>query len=590
MSDIVVSIENLSCRFSPNGRKVLEDVSLTVREGEFVILTGPSGSGKTTLVSCIKGIVPQLVGGIVEGDIQVCGLDPRTESPATLAERVGMVFQDPESQLCNLYIRDELSFGLENLRYPAPVIEERVETAFRFLGLSATDQRLVYEASGGQKQRIAIGAVLTMEPGILVLDDPTANLDPKSATEVYTAIKDLHDQGRTIILIAHYLDDALSYADRLVVLNGGRKIIDDTPDRALQQYGLDLSASYGVRIPQVTDLALRLADVVAWERIPLSAEQFYTGGLEKLGSIVRQAAVVQSQSDGASRTDRPLVEGKNVSFAYPNGLKAVRGVTFRLNTGERLAIAGNNGSGKTTLAKLMLGLLVPTGGALTTCGMEVAKVRTASITLKVGYVFQYPEHQFIKENVFDEVAYGMRVAGLDEATVKQRTTEMLAAFGLSGLENRHPLTLSSGEKRRLSVITMLVVKPEMLILDEPTFGQDPANATRLMDLVFADIKADVNMTPVVITHDMEIIAQYCDRVLVMSNAQVMYDGTPADLFLRRPEVLAASALRPVFVAELANRLADQGCSLPGNIITNVQFVKWMSSIAGAKAVGGVRTL
>lgn len=585
VSDALIRIENLSCSFGPKGRKVLDDVSLTVDRGEFVILAGPSGSGKTTLANCIKGVVPQLVGGTVEGSISVCGLDPRTESPAQLAQRVGMVFQDPESQLCNLFIQDELAFGLENLRFAPNSIKDRVKGALSFLGLKDTDQRLVYEASGGQKQRIAIGSVLVMEPEIFIFDDPTANLDPKGSREVFATIEDLHRQGRTIILITHYLDDALSFADRLVVLNHGRKVIDDTPSRVLAEFGLDLPRRYGVRLPQVSELALQLGSILAWKRIPLSPEQFYEEGVDQLACLVGYGTCSvcgQVRTAYGSSAPGAGIVAKDINFYYHNGTQALKGVSFEINLGERVAIAGNNGSGKTTLAKLMLGLLRPTQGTMSTCGMRVGKVRNSSITRKVGYVFQYPEHQFVKENVFDEVAYGMRVAGLDENTIRSRVREMLDLFGLSGLENRHPLTLSGGERRRLSVITMLVVSPQVLILDEPTFGQDPANAARLMELVFSDVDVGTSVTPIVISHDMSIIAQYCQRVLVMSDGQMLYDGTPAELFLHRQAVLDASSLRRVFVAELISRLIDKGSHLPGNIVTPGQFVEWVNSVVSKR--------
>jgi energy-coupling factor transporter ATP-binding protein EcfA2 len=570
---LLVKIENLVWRFEMEAEPALNGVSLSIAEGEFVLIVGASGSGKSTLASCIKGIMPHLVGGVFEGTIEVDGVKTLDQPVSLLATRVGMVFQDPETQLCNLFIKDEIGFGPENLRVPPDLVRDRVRDALAFVGLSRDDldQRFVYEVSGGQKQRIAIASVLAMQPPIVVFDEPTANLDPRGGAEVIDAIKRLHTSGHTVLVIEHRLDDLVDVADRMVVVREGTIILDGAPRELLQTASETLARECGVRIPQVCAIALSLSSDFRWDPFPLRVEELVNQTYERLSSappLSMSEPIPPAMSD-----DEPVAELKDAGFRYPDGTQALRGVSLTLNRGQTVAIAGTNGSGKTTLARMLVGLLRPTAGQVTVLGKDLSRLPTHEVIRQVGYVFQYPEHQFVKDRVFDEIAYGLEVQGFDPETVRQRTEHVLHLFGLERYRDRHPLRLSGGQKRKLSVATMLVLEPDVLILDEPTFGQDADSSRRMMEHLLGEVARRTDLTTIIITHDMDLVATYCDRLIVMSGGRIIGDGTPRALFQQTEVLQAGSLVRPP-VTEYVARLRDLGVDVPAAISRVDEFIDW----------------
>jgi energy-coupling factor transport system ATP-binding protein len=552
-------------------------MDLTIDAGQLVLIVGPSGGGKSTLAYCIKGIIPHQVESSVQGLIEVAGFNVLQHTPAELASKVGMVFQDPEAQLCNLYIEDEVAFGPENLRLDPAEVMARVETALSLAGLNNAELRnkFVYEISGGQKQRLAVASVLAMQPDVLIFDEPTANLDPQGAREVFEAIKHLRRRGFTILVIEHKIEELIDVADRMIVVSDGRVVADGPPRQLLQQQGQTLKEAHGLWVPEICDIAIQLASDYPWDPFPLTANEIALQIKDRLLEVPAQAAPPAAslgENHLAGAGPEEFVHVSGLRYKYPDGTAALRDVNVSLHPGETVGIAGTNGSGKTTLAKTLVGLLRPSAGTVVVCGMNVAKTSTHTITEKVGYVFQYPEHQFLKERVYDEVAYSLDVHGYSADDIRERTRAILGLFGLSDKLERHPLALSGGQKRRLSVATALVLSPELLILDEPTFGQDQDNTRKMMEYLLEQITKRRHMTTVMITHDMELLAEYCDRVLVMSGGQVVFNGPPRMLFALS-DILALGSLKKPMVCELVSQLQAEGYQVP-DLITVREFVDW----------------
>jgi energy-coupling factor transport system ATP-binding protein len=594
----VIQTENLTQRFQIENIPVLKGIDLSIKQGQLVIIAGPSGGGKSTLAYCIKGIIPHQVDSTIQGRIDVCGLDTQQNPPSTLATKVGMVFQDPEAQLCNLYLEDEVAFGPENLKLDPETVNVRVEEALNLVGLGEKEFRtkFVYEISGGQKQRLAIASVLAMTPEIIIFDEPSANLDPRGGREVFQTIRRLHAEGYTILVIEHKLEELIDIADRLIVINDGQVALDGHPRVLLDKQGKTLKEKYGLWIPEISEIAIELRDRFEWSPFPLTVDELGEQMGEQLRDIASPVNYTPNSTEGTPSSPAGTDVGEiarveELYYRYPDGTLALDGLSFSFKRGETVGIAGTNGSGKTTLAKILVGLLKPTSGNATVCDMKVAETPTRVITQKVGYVFQYPEHQFVKERVYDEVAYSLEVHEYDEDSIEAKTLEILKLFGLEELLDRHPLALSGGQKRRLSVATALVLEPELLILDEPTFGQDQENTRRMMEYLLQQITMRRDMATVMITHDMELLALYCDRALIMSEGKLIYNGAPRSLF-GKPDILVQGSLKNLAVYELVNKLNAGGCQVP-ELIKVQEFVDWYhlvteSSVPSAPAAGASR--
>jgi len=559
--DEIVRVSGLRYWYPGSEDPVLDGVDLNLNRGEMAVLIGPSGCGKSTLMLTLNGIVPKTVGGKIAGEVIVDGTDPLDHELAEMATRVGLVFQDPDSQLATLLVRDEVAFGLQNLRFSREEIEERTRWALELVGLDDLLMRDVFSLSGGQKQRLAIASVLAMRPPIMVLDEPTANLDPAGADEVLTVIGDL--RGRldlTVIIVEHDITLLAARADRLLVMDEGKIQFSGTPRDVLRANGQTIRDELGLWIPQASEFALEL------EAAGRSIRPFPLSGNEvPILPVATAISEVGAPSDPppASQPQRadPAVLSDGVGFAYPDGTQALSEVSVEIDRGETVALLGRNGSGKSTLSYLLAGLRTPTTGNLEICGLSVTKSSARQLARHVGYVFQYPEHQFVAETVWDDLAYGPRRAGLDEAEVEKRVSDILAMFSLTGYERRHPLALSMGQKRRLSVAGTLITRPDVLILDEPTTGQDRKNALALLGLL-GELRASLGLTLLIITHDMRLVARFCERTIVLDCGRIVFDGGPGALFTRIAEPGADDmGLRVPDQWKLARKLRSSGAQV-----------------------------
>jgi energy-coupling factor transport system ATP-binding protein len=568
--DPIIRFEHFSCGYV-KGTPILQDINLEISPGEFVLLVGQSGSGTSTLGCSLNGIIP-FVQGWTEGSLSVAGVNVAGSRVAELATHVGVIFQDVDDQLTNLYTRDEVMFGPENLMLPVEEVERRAWGALGFVGAKDCAERFVFELSGGQKQKVVIAAVLAMEPEILFLDEPTANLDPRSSSDIFRFLSQLKRQHKTLIITEYKMDELVSLADRMIVLADGGVVCDGSPREVIEQHGQELQERWGLWIPQAAELEIMLR-----QQKGLRAEPFPVNSAEAVTQYGGYRFDTPPEpSDGSSSAPHgdALIRAENLTYRYSDGTTALSDVSIEVRAGEILAIVGPNGSGKTTLSKHFVGLLKPTLGKVVVFGKDTATTSTRELTRRVGYVFQYPEHQFVKDSVEAEVRFSLQALGVEESEIGPRVQEVLAIFGLEELEKRHPYSLSGGEKRRLSVATMVIMRPRVLLMDEPTFAQDRRNTEKMMEAVLMATAADADSlgsTIVLITHDMKLVADYATRVVAMHEGHVAFDGPPQQLFADR-ELLVKVNLEEPALFQIVRELREAGSSVPPHIASAVDFV------------------
>jgi len=525
IADEAVSVEKLRYWYPDEEKPVLDGVDTTFGRSELTLVIGPSGCGKSTLMLALNGTVPKITGGKIAGHVQVAGLDPLEHEQAEMATKVGIVFQDPDAQLASIFVRDEVAFGLQNLLYERATIMARIDQALAFVGLQAMVERDVFSLSGGEKQRLAIASILAMQPEVMVLDEPTANIDPQGGFEVTQVIKDMRDRlGMSLVVVEHEISNLAPLADRLVVMNEGRIVFQGPPRHVLQAHGRAMRDELGLWIPEAAEVALELEGSAKRIRpFPLTPSEIPEGATTAtvLGAWRPSEAPKQGET---------IVGAEKLAYTYPRQNEpALRSVTCSIRAGEAVALLGQNGSGKSTFASLLVGLRKPTSGSLEVDGNDARDAGVGTLARTVSYVFQYPEHQFVGESVFDDAAYGLRRRGVADAEVRERVLSILGRFGLDSLLDRHPFTLSMGQKRRLSIADMLVTQPRLLILDEPTSGQDRRNTLALVELLNS-LRDQLGLALLVITHDMRLVAEWCDRAIVLSEGESTFQGTPEELF------------------------------------------------------------
>ncbi len=554
----LVDIRAVSYVYEGETDAVLRDVSLRVGDGEFVLILGPSGCGKSTLLQLLNGTIPHTLKGTLTGEAFVCGHAVADTKVATFATEIGMVFQDPDAQIVNTRVRDEVCFGLENLCRPPAEILERQREALAFVGLEGFGERSVFDLSGGQKQRVSIAAVLAARPRLLVLDEPTANLDPAGMAEIFAVLERLNrEAGTTIVMVEHRVDELAHLVSRVVMMDEGGVVFDGPPRAAFsrrrsaqaeERHDMPVSAWF----PQASEFALALSDacgtVLDGEETLLDTAAAIAFGASRIGTapIVAPlvAAPVASDRPGpAASTGRPLLRVKGLSFGYERKQPIVQDINLELGEAGIVALCGRNGSGKTTLARLLMRINPPPRNAIWLDGKDVTTLEPREIASEIGYVFQNPDHQFVTDRVWDEIAYGLRVRGYADEAVKTSVSEMLRIVDLERYRDRSPFSLSLGERRRLSVATMLVLEPKLLVLDEPTIGQDHERAQQLMRLM-ARLRLRYGTVVLMITHDVRLVAEWAARVIVVSRGRLLFDGAPRDMFADAALLDEAGLLAP----------------------------------------------
>jgi energy-coupling factor transport system ATP-binding protein len=555
----LIRLENLSFTYNGTDKPALKDINLEIKDGEFVLITGASGGGKSTLCRCLNGLVPHFYGGTISGEAEVQGMDIKHHATRELATKVGMVFQDPENQMVTTDVEREIAFGLENLGFSRGLIARRIEESLATAGIADIRSRQLGELSGGEKQKVAIASVLALHPEVLVLDEPTSELDPKGADEVLTLVERLNDElGITVVLIEHRLDRVIHLVDRVIVMHEGGILADGEPREVM---GSSQVAAAGIGIPPVIRLVQGLRSRgIGVDKIPLTVKE----GRVILNSIIH--TVTAPVLMGSSQPDgNPIVHIDNLWFTYPNRTTALREVSLTFSQGEFIAVMGRNASGKTTLVKHLNGLLLPTRGRVKVDGLDTREGSVAELARKVGYVFQNPNDHLFADTVDEEIVFALKSRGIGQPDIRRAVNEVLARFDLTRYRHSYPRYLSGGEKQRIALASVLVAQPKIIILDEPTRGMEYQLKRALMD--FLNEYRKQGNTVILVTHDVETVAEYADRVILLSEGRVVADGN-------RRDVLSKALLFSPQMNRLAQALGKYG--VPDNILTVDELINQLT--------------
>ncbi len=544
-------VRGLGCTYAGSDRPALDGVDCDVPAGTLTVVMGATGAGKTTLARCLTNIVPCFLPGAVRGDVRLAGEPIAGRRVAELAGRVGMVFQDFEAQIFSSDVTQEIVFGLEHTGVPPAEMAPRVRAALAAVGLADFAGRDPGTLSGGEKQRLSIAGLLALRPPILLLDEPTTDLDPAGRAEVFALLGALRRERLAVLLIEHDVGAAAA-ADRLLLLRDGRVAAAGAPAAVLADVAA--CAAAGVRPHDLCRVFVALQLPAPPLDVDAAAERLRMAGL----------VPVPAPAPASLARPQPVLEVDDLGHRFADGREALAGVRFAVGRGELVAVVGRNGSGKTTLARHLNGLLRPTAGCVRLDGRDLAGLALEDIAQRVGYVFQDPDHQLFAERVRDEVAFGPRNLGLPREQVARRVDEALAAVGLDA-DDADPFLLDKGARQRLAVAAVLALEPDVVILDEPTTGLDWPQQRRMLDLLRALQRG--GRTIVVITHTPWVIAEYAERVLLLAGGRLRYDG-PVRAFFADPARVAEAA----FLAPDVTRLGQVfGCTP----LSVDELVSWM---------------
>jgi energy-coupling factor transport system ATP-binding protein len=561
-SSAIVDLRDITYTYEGETSPVINGVSLRVEPGEFVLILGPSGCGKSTLLNVLNGTIPHTLRGELGGHAVVCGKSVPDTKVTNFATEVGMVFQDPEAQIINTRVRDEVCFGLENLCRPADEIMARQAEALAYVGLPDAGDLSIFDMSGGQKQRVSIAAVLAARPRLLVLDEPTANLDPAGMAEVFAVLHRLNREfGTTIIMVEHRVDELADRVTRVIMMDRGEVVFDGKPRAAFarRREGHSEEAetiATSAWFPQVSEFALELATAagiaVAPDVMPLNVTEAvaFAEGVMARGLV--QSTAKPAAPESAAPGEK-LLSIRDLTFGYTRERPILKNVSLELEARSIVALLGQNGSGKTTLARALIGINPVERGTVYLGDRDISDLGPREISAEIGYVFQNPDHQFVTDQIDEEVAYGLKVRGYAEDFIARRVDEVLDIVDLARYRHRSPFNLSLGERRRLSVATMLVLEPRLLVLDEPTIGQDHERAQHLMRLMDR-LRERYGTTILMITHDVRLVAEWADRAIALRGGGIAFDGKPEALFAQA-DLLKESALLPPPIFEVSKALA-----------------------------------
>lgn len=561
-----IAVENLSFTY-PDGTKALKNVSFDVKRGEVFAIMGANGAGKTTLCYLLNGVIPNVIPGEVGGRIVVAGMEVLKHPIYDLSPKIGMLLEDPEGQLVSADVLGEVSFGPENLGLPRDEILRRIDWALKVVRLEGLEKRLSSELSGGQKQRLAIASVLTMLPEVLIMDEPTSQLDPIGTFEVLSVIKDIRQKyGMTIILVTHKSEQAAEFADRIMILNKGEVVTIGKPSDVFQE--LDSMEKLGVQPIPVSRLCQKLRQRnVKIERLPVTLDEsnkLLVNLLEKRKVSVARIEKTEKNVLHQKGGDQPVLEARNLTYIYPGPppVLALKDINLKIFEGEFLGVIGQNGSGKTTLVKNFLNVLQPTQGEVLFKGKNIKKYHIAELSTKIGLILQNPDHQLFSMSVKGEIEFGLKNLGLPDEEIKAKVDDALEFAGLKEEKDTFPFRLSFGHRRKVVVAAIAAMEPEVIILDEPTTGQDYLGRYSVMEL--AKRLNDKGHTVIAITHDMDLIAEYTNRTIVMSEGKILLDG-PTSWVFTQTDVLEKAFLKPPQITRLAQVL--RAYDMPSGVLT-----------------------
>jgi len=552
MADLVV--RDLRFRYPGAAEPALDGLDLTVSAGEIILVAGPSGCGKSTLALALCGLVPARVPGRFSGSVQLDGAELRTLQPQHVAQRVGMVFQDPSSQLITPTVENEVAFGPENLGLPREVVAARVREALAMTGCEGLRSAATTALSGGEKQRVAIAATLAMHPEVLVLDEPCSDLDPAGAQDVLAVLHRVNrERGMTVVLIEHRIDEVVPWVDRVLLLDRGRVVLDRPTRAAFRETAC--WSDLGVGVPEMVRLGLLLPHLFP-AGPPLSVAEAHQALAEHPGAELLADPARQIPGPALGDRQAPLLAFEGVGVSYEQR-SVLDGVDLTVEEGEWLALAGANGSGKTSLAELAMGFRAPASGRVVLDGRRVDTSDVSRQIHRLAYLFQSADSMLFTATVKDELGFGLKHRrGRRTGPIRDgagRLESLLKITGLADRREANPFALSAGQRQRLAIAALLVQAPHGLVLDEPTTGQDEGHARAILGFL-QELRDRERMTYLMISHDMRVIAAYATRMAVLADGNVAAVGPPAEVFAQT-DVLRRAHLVPPPVADLHARLA-----------------------------------
>ena len=543
MKKKIIEFKDVSFQYRVQAEPTVKNINLSIYEGEKVLIVGPSGSGKSTLAHCINGLVPFFYDGIVTGQLNINGNDATKMNIFELSKIVGTVLQDPDSQFIGLTVGEDIAFKLENYCISQDEMIDRVDKSAELVDIKKELYSSPYKLSGGQKQRVTLAGVTVDDVKILLFDEPLASLDPATGESAIELIDKMQKQNnKTAIIIEHRLEDVLHCdVDRVIVMDKGEIIADTTIDEIIRK---DILRKVGIREPLYLT-ALRYADCEINDTLKLkNIETLELGEYkEKLKDWYENIEVYESDEN-----QNPILELNNICFSYNNEKQILKNVSFKINKGDMAAIVGRNGAGKSTISKLVCGFYKPTSGRILFDGKDMVDYTIKERSEKIGFVMQNPNQMISKTMVYDEVAFGLKIRGLSDSEIKERVYETLRICGLYGYRNWPISALSFGQKKRVTIASILVLNPDMIILDEPTAGQDFKHYTEIMEFLVDLNKKGV--TILMVTHDMHLMLEYTNKVIVLSEGEKIADNIPAYI-LTNKEIIEKANLKETSLHQLA---------------------------------------
>ena len=558
----VITVENLRYRYPHTKELALDGLDFSVEKGEFIGIIGENGAGKSTLSQAIMGLVPQFYKGAYGGMVTVDGIEAGKTPVAQLCGHVGLVFQNPFNQLSgakdNVY--EEVAFGMQNLGVPAEEMKNRVEEALKLLDIWQYRDRNPFDLSGGQMQRVAIASVLVMRPDVMILDEPTSQLDPEGSDEVFKAVETLTGSGITILMIEQKIEKLAAYCDRILLLHKGKQIAFDTPQKVFSMPDLN---NYGIQAPAFTRICKAEGVTLADGTYPVTVEEAAgvlrekrlrapacADGGERAQKVTgTEAAQAGGPAESAGSSDEQFCIEK-LDFSYLADVPVLKNLNMKLDK-RPTAIIGQNGAGKTTLVKLLKGLLKPVSGSIYFHGEDISGKTVAMLAGNVGYVFQNPDDQIFKYNVMDEILFGPLNIGMDAERAKKEAERALKLTGLTGKEKENPYDLELYERKMTAIASVLAMDTDVLILDEPTIAQDWKGRQIIGGIIRS--LSERGKLVIAILHDMDFVAENFERVIIMAHGQVLADGTAKEVFAQE-EALKKARLQKPYVMQLCEAL------------------------------------
>lgn len=544
---MTIEFSNFSFRYESLDKPTLKNINLRIEKGEKIVIIGPSGSGKSTLGQCLNGLIPHAIKGETSGQLTINGQDTAPFDMHQFTEQVGTVLQDTDSQFVGLSIGEDIAFALENQLMSNIDMYPLVKATAKMVDLEQMLDRSPHDLSGGQKQRVSLAGILVDDVDILLFDEPLAALDPKTGKKTIEIIDDLHrETGKTIIIIEHRLEDVLHRSvDRIILMESGEIIADTTPDEILAS---PLLEEYGIREPLYLSALKEAGCAIEGNAKPSSLSTLPLAQYQSAVSAWFEA----SKATNVEKQAETLLAVRNLTYSYDGEKNALEDVSFDVKRGEFVSVLGKNGSGKSTITKLVMGVIEPDQGSMILNGQDLNELTIFERSQKVGVVMQNPNHMISHHMIFDEVAFGLRNRGVEEKLVEAKVLEVLELCGLSKYRHWPIEALSYGQKKRVTIASILALEPELLILDEPTAGQDYRNYTSMLSFI-EKLNRELGITVMIISHDMHLVLEYTTRSIVIADSKLIADAPMTEVF-SSPALLDQANLATTSLYELATEL------------------------------------